>query len=398
MDLASGTYATGRNAVKFFPLVWAGLWRRPIRTLLTLLSVITAFFLFGVLQGVNAGMNSVFDLLDVSRLRVMSRVNMNAPMPIAHMNKIRALPGVAAATQLTVVVGTYQKPTQPITVLGVDIDGLLDAYGEMKVPRDQREAVTRTRTGALVGAKLAELHGWKIGDRVPVESFNARTMSGSNLWEFEIVGIYDMQQHDWANNFWVNYEYVNEARAEGKDTMVQVLVRVSDPKRSAYVAQQIDNLFAQTPNQTSTQNERDFLQGVLAQVGDIGFLVNAIVGAVLFALFFLTANTMMQSVRERIPELAVLKTLGFSDTRVQVIVLTEALLLNVVAALLGLLGARAIIPPVMSRVSGDFAGLSMPAMVFAWGAAIAFILAIASGLPPAWRARRLKIVDALAGR
>jgi putative ABC transport system permease protein len=397
-EVDPGTYATGRNEVKFFPLVWAGLWRRPIRTLLTLLSVTTAFFLFGVLQGVNAGMNSVFDLLDVSRLRVMSRVNMNASMPIAHMSKIRALPGVAAATQLTVVVGTYQKPTQPITVLGVDIDGLLDAYGEMKVPREQREAVKRMRIGALVGAKLAERYGWKIGDRVPVQSFNARTMSGSNLWEFEIAGIYDMQQHDWANNFWVNFEYVNEARAEEKDTMVQALVRVSDPKRSAQVAQQIDNLFAQTPNQTSTQNERDFLQGVLAQVGDIGFLVNAIVGAVLFALFFLTANTMMQSVRERIPELAVLKTLGFSDTRVQFMVLSEALLLNMVAALLGLLAARAIIPPVMNRASSDLAGISMPSVVFAWGAAIALILAVASGLPPAWRARRLRIVDALAGR
>lgn len=384
--------------MKFFPLVWAGLWRRPVRTLLTILSVITAFFLFGVLQGVNAGMNSVFDLLDVSRLRVMSRVSMGAPLPIAHMTRIRSVPGVTAATELTVLVGTYQKPNQPLTVLAVDIDQLLVIYDEMEVLQGHRDAVSRTRTGALVGAKLAERYGWKVGDRVPLQSLNMDNAATGKLWEFEVAGIYDMEQHDWANNIWVNYAYVNEARAEGKDTFIQGLVLVSDGNRSAQVAQQIDNLFAQSSNQTSTQNEKDFVQSTLAQIGDIGFVVNAIVGAVLFALLFLTANTMMQSVRERIPELAVLKTLGFSDTHVLSIVLFEALLLNVVAALLGLVAARAIIPPVMNRMSSELGGISMPAMVFAWGAAMAVMLAVASGLPPAWRAKRLKIVDALAGR
>jgi putative ABC transport system permease protein len=384
--------------MKFFPLVWAGLRRRPVRTLLTILSVITAFFLFGVLQGVNAGMNSVFDLLDVSRLRVMNRVNMGAPLPIAHMTRIRAVPGVAAATELAALVGTYQKPSQPITVLAVDIDQLLVIYDEMKVSQEHRKAVSQARTGALVGAKLAERYGWKVGDRLPIQGLNMSNTSTGKLWEFEVVGIYDMEQHDWANNVWVNYAYVNEARVEDKDTLMQGLVLVADSNRSAQVAQQIDNLFAQSSNQTSTQNEKDFVQSALSQIGDIGFVVNAIVGAVLFALLFLTANTMMQSVRERIPELAVLKTLGFSDTRVLSLVLVEALLLNVVAALVGLVAARAIIPPVMNRMSSDLGGISMPATIFAWGAAMAVILALASGLPPAWRAKRLNIVDALAGR
>jgi putative ABC transport system permease protein len=384
--------------MKFFPLIWAGLWRRPVRTLLTILSIVTAFFLFGVLQGVNAGMNSVFDLLDVSRLRVMSRVTMGAPLPIAHIARIRAIPGVTAATELTALVGTYQKPSQPITVLAVDIDQLLITYDEMKVSQEHRQAMSRTRTGALVGAKLAERYGWKVGDRIPIQGLNISNASTGKLWEFDVAGIYDMEQRDWANNMWVNYAYVNEARASGKDTLMQAIVLVSDGNRSAQVAQQIDNLFAQSASQTSTQNEKDFMQNTLAQIGDIGFLVNAIVGAVLFALLFLTANTMMQSVRERIPELAVLKTLGFSDARVLSIVLFEALLLTVAAALLGLLAARAIIPPMMNRMSSDLGGISMPATVFVWGAAMALIVAFASGLPPAWRAKRLKIVDALAGR
>jgi putative ABC transport system permease protein len=384
--------------MKFFPLAWAGLWRRPVRTLLTILSVITAFFLFGVLQGVNAGLNSIFDLLDVSRLRVMSRVSMGAPLPIAHIGRIRAVSGVAAVTPLAALVGTYQQPNQPLTVLAVDIDQLLAVFDEMKVTEVHREALRRMRTGALVGVKLAERYGWKVGDRVPVQALNMTNASTGKLWEFEIAGVYDMEQHDWANNIWVHYAYVNEARMDGKDTWMQALVLVSDSNRSAQVAQQIDNLFAQSASQTATQNERDFVQSMMSQIGDIGFLVNAIVGAVLFALLFLTANTMMQSVRERIPELAVLKTLGFSDTRVFAIVIFEALLLNVSAALIGLVAARAIIPPMVSRLSSDLGGIAMPATIFVWGVTMAVIVALASGLPPAWRAKRLKIVDALAGR
>ena len=169
-----------------------------------------------------------------------------------------------------------------------------------------------------------------------------------------------MDERGWATNMFVNYDYVNEARADGKDRMFQVILRVGDASRSGQVAQEIDEMFANSPNQTSTQNEKDFLQGVLAQIGDISFLVNAIVGAVLFALLFLTANTMMQSVRERIPELAVLKTLGFTDTSVLVLVLVESLLLSVFAALIGLLAARAIIPVAMSRMSSDLGGVAMP--------------------------------------
>ncbi len=384
--------------MKYFPLVWAGLWRRPARTILTVLSVVTAFFLFGVLQGVNAGVNSVFAVLNVSHLRIMSRVDMNSPLPVAHMTQIRAVPGVVASTPLNLVIGSYQKPTQLITVLGVQIDGLVGTYQEMKVPRDQLEAMHRTRAGAMVGARLAERFGWKLGDRVPIQSFNVTNMAGSSTWEFDIVAMYDLDQHDWANSFFTNFDYIDEGRSTGKGTMIQVLARVGDANRSAQIAQQIDELFAHSPNQTSSQNEKDFLQGVLAQIGDISFVVNAIVGAVLFALLFLTANTMMQSVRERIPELAVLKTLGFSDTLVLILVLAEALLLSVCAAIIGLLLARSIIPPIMARMSSDLGGVSMPTAVFVWGAVMALLLALASGLPPALRARRLKIVDALAGR
>ncbi len=384
--------------MKYLPLLWAGLWRRPVRTALTMLSVLTAFFLFGVLQGVNAGINSVFDLMSVARLRVQSRANFQEPIPVAHVARIKGLAGVADVSPLTVLVGSYQTTNNVLVALGVDIKSLRHIFPEMKVPAAQAAAMARTRTGVLVGAALAERHGWKIGDRIPIQSFNAIKTDGSAAWQFDIVGIYDLDAHSWANEIWAHYDYIDEGRAQNRGTANQILVRVADPDRAPRIGQQIDALFMNSSGQTITQSEKDALQSALAQVGDIGFMVNTIVGAVLFTLLFLTSNTMVQSIRERVPEFAILRTVGFSETSVLWLILIEALVIGVSAALLGLAAASRVIPRMMERVSSDLSGIHMPATVFAWGAALAVLLAVISGLPPALRARRLNLVDALAGR
>lgn len=384
--------------MKYLPLLWAGLWRRPVRTTLTMLSVLTAFFLFGVLQGVNSGINSVFDLMNVARLRVQSRANFQEPIPVAHVARIRGLEGVASVSPLTVLVGSYQQPNTVLVALGVDIRELMRILPELQIPRAQLDAVERTRTGVMVGKALADRYGWKVGDRIPINAFNAPKKDGTTAWTFDILGIYDLPAHNWANQIWAHYDYIDEGRTILRGTANQILVRVANPDRAASIAQQIDGLFANSAGQTLTQSEKDALQSALAQVGDIGFMVNAIVGAVLFALLFLTSNTMMQSIRERVPEFAVLRTVGFSETTVLVLILAEAAVIGVAGALLGLTAATQLIPRLMTRVSSDLSGIQMPASVFAWGAGIALVLALASGLPPALRARRLELVDALAGR
>ncbi len=232
-----------------------------------------------------------------------------------------------------------------------------------------------------------------------MHSFNVTRADGSSDWVFEIVGIYDLEQTEWATRFFANYAYINEGRAAAKDTAVQFLVGIKDPGRSAQVAQAIDDLFANSPNQTVTQNEKDFIESLLRQIGDISFLVNGIVGAVLFTLLFLTSNTMAQSVRERIPELAVLKTVGFSDATVQWLVLAEALLLSVVSAVLGLAAASVVLPAIAQQLSAQGLGpMRVAPVVIAAGMATAVLLALVSGVLPARRARRLDIVAALAGR
>jgi putative ABC transport system permease protein len=347
---------------------------------------------------VNAGIDSVFDLMSVARLRVLSRANFQEPIPVAHVARIKGVDGVADVSPLTVVVGSYQAPGNVLVALGVDIDALLRIVPEMKVPASQVAALARTRTGVLVGAALAERRGWKIGDRIPIQSFNAVKTDGSVAWQFDIVGIYDLDAHNWANEIWAQYDYIDEGRAQNRGTANQILVRVANPDHAPRISQQIDALFMNSSGQTITQSEKDALQSALAQVGDIGFMVNTIVGAVLFTLLFLTSNTMAQSIRERVSEFAILRTVGFSETSVLWLILIESLVIGVSAALLGLAAASPVIPRMMERVSPDLSGIRMPAGVFAWGAAIAVLLAAISGLPPALRARRLKLVDALAGR
>src|SRR5262249_10164037 len=158
----------------------------------------------------------------------------------------------------------------------------------------QLDALKRTRTGVMVGKTLADRRGWKVGDRIPIHAFNAPKKDGTSDWTFDIVAIYDLPAHNWANEIWAHYEYIDEGRTILRGTAQQILVRVANPDRSAAIAQQIDSMFMNSAGQTLTQNEKDAIQSMLAQVGDIGFMVNAIVGAVLFALLFLTSNTMMQ--------------------------------------------------------------------------------------------------------
>ncbi|HTY48184.1 MAG TPA: ABC transporter permease [Steroidobacteraceae bacterium] len=392
--------------MKYLGLIWAALRRKPARTLLTAFSIVTAFFLLGSLQGINAGIAQVEKLLDVPQLLVMSRVRMDAPLPLAQLARIRTVAGVTAVTPMNALVGLYKSPTNVMVVVGVDIGQMLKIAKDMKVAPEQLAAMQRTRTGVIVGETIMKERGWKVGDRIPLSALSINGIGGTKTdgtsnWVFDIVGTYTVPLADWATRIFANYDYINDALASGQNQVLGYYVGIADPARSAQISQAIDNLFANSSDQTRTQNIKDFMNSVLDQVGNINFLVNGIVGAVLFTLLFLTANTMSQSVRERINELAVLKTLGFTDARVQWLVLAEALVLSLAAAVVGLFLAGRALPWVTNSAALQSQGIGamhVPPSVFGYGLGVAVLLALISGLPPARRARRLAIVTALSGR
>lgn len=380
--------------MKFFPLVWSSLWRKKARTIFTLLSIMIAFLLFGLLQGVNAWLNAFGTGSNANRLYVVSRVSQVQPLPSAYLHQIEAVPGIRQSTYIAGISGFYQEKSNNLLALATDVQKFFDLYPDWKIAPEQLAAMSRTRAGAIVAAPLMRAFGWKIGDRLPFRT-SVMKQDGSADWDFEIVGTYDVPTSPAeANRILVNYAYFDEARRLERGTAWAFVVAVDDPTRSAQICAAVDALFVNSAYETVTQDEKAYVQGQLRELGDVSLMANAIVAAVLFTLLFLTGNTMMQSVRERTPELAILKTVGFSDRSVTVLVLTESVLLCVLAASLGLAAAAAVFPVAAAL---GIAGAALPIRVVALGLVIAAGLALASGLPPAWRAQRLVIVDALAG-
>ncbi|WP_028079735.1 ABC transporter permease [Solimonas soli] len=382
--------------MKYFPFLWATLWRKKARTIFTLLSIVIAFLLFGMLQGVNAAFQLGVDNANVNRLIVTSRISLTEALPISQRQQIEAVPGVAGVAHASWFGAYYQEQKNFIFAAPVEIDDYLHVVPEVKIAPEQVAALKQNRSGLIVGAETMKKYGWKIGDRIPLHStIWVNKYDGTSDWKFDIVGVYEFpSDRSQENGAFFNYALFDEARTFGAGTVGWWIVSIKDPNQSAQIAAQIDKLFENSQDETKSQSEKEFTQSFLKQFGDINFIVKAILGAVFFTLLFLTGNTMMQSVRERIPELAVLKTLGFSDGKVTLLVLAESLLLCLIAAALGLLLADLIFPLLKDTIGV----VKLPTRVLVSGGLIAVLLALATGGLPALRAQRLVIVDALAGR
>jgi putative ABC transport system permease protein len=379
--------------MKYFPLIWAMLWRKKTRTSLTLLSIVIAFLLFGMLQGINAAFQTAIERSNVNRLVVTNRIALTESLPYAYLQQIETMPGVERVSHESWFGPYYQDPKNFIAAFPVEADREFPAHPEFQIPKAQLDALEHTRTGAVVGLALAKKYGWKIGDRIPLHStIWVKAADGNSDWDFDLVGTYEAPA-DRAREeaFYFNYKYFDEARSFSKGRVGWYIVQVKDPAQSAQIAAAIDKLFANSPDETKTQTEKEFQQSFLKQIGDISLIVTYILFAVFFALLFAVGSTVMQAVREQVPELAVLKTLGFSDTRMLALVLIQSLALCVFAALVGLAAADVLFP-----VLRDTLGVvDMPLRVIGEGILMAAALAVATGIVPAWRAKQLVIVEAL---
>ncbi len=387
--------------MKYLQLVWAALRRHKARTLFTLLSVAAAFLLFGLLDSVRgafAGAGS--SVAGLNRLVTVSRISFTLQLPKSLLERIRAVPGVADVTYANWFGGIYQDqknffPNQAVA------GSYLDAYPEWQLSAAERAAFRNTRTGAIVGATLAQKFHWKVGDKIPLQGTIFPQKNGSNTWTLDLVGIYriaDPQLRGQENALFFNWDYFDEARAFGNGNVGWYVVRVADPKNADRVAQAIDALSVDSDHETKTQSEHAFQLAFVSQFGDIGLIVGAIMAAVFFTLILLTGNTMAQAVRERIPELAILKTIGFTSGSVLGLVLAEAVLLLLLGGIVGVLLAGVVANGLQLSM-----GITLPPIVSStavWLRSIGLmvLLGVIVGALPAYRGLRLRVVDALAGR
>lgn len=379
------------SGMKYLPLILASLLRKPLRSVLTGLSVAVAFLLFGVLEAINAGFGAVIEAQHLDRLLTDTRVPGGAPMPLSAVDNIKQVPGVVRVCARASFFGSYQDPKNGVFALATDAADWLGVRPEYSMPPEQLDALQRSRAGIAMTPALQKRLGLKLGDKVPIRSPIARR-DGNPVWTFELLASFDYSDEPGKGELaLIRYDYFDEARIEDIGTVDRIIVRIADPLRSAQTAASIDRLFANSAHETRTQNEKEQTEAAIRQVGEISYFTNAIVLAVFLALLFVTGNTMSQSARERIPEFAVLRTLGFGATHVFALVLAEALLLCWAAAAVGLAIATLLIPGLE-----DFIGIArMSWQVVLCGALVATLVAVTSAIVPAWLSQRRRIVEAL---
>ena len=381
--------------MKYFPLVWRSLLRKKTRTIFTVLSILVAFLLFGYLGAIRQAFEGGVELTGADRLLTLHRVSLIQLLPVSYKQRIESVAGVEAVTHSTWFGGIYQDPRNFFPQMVVEPEGYLDLFPEYRLPADQKKAWLANRTGAVAGRQIAKKYGWKIGDRIPIQATIWRKKDGTATWEFVLDGIYDgAEKGTDTTQFFFRYDYLEEARAFGQGMVGWFVVRIANPDRAAEVARKIDDTFANSPYETKTSTEKAFAQAFANQVGNIGAILRAVLLAVFFTILLVAGNAVAQSVRERTGELAVLKTLGFSNAKVLGLVMAESMLLSAIGGLLGLALAWVLIQ------RGDPTGGALPIFFLPVrdlliGVGIVALLGVATGLAPAVGAVRLKIVDAL---
>ncbi|MBS0580393.1 MAG: ABC transporter permease [Proteobacteria bacterium] len=379
--------------------VIANLFRKRTRTILTLLSVTMAFLLFGLLQSVNYLFSAGADALGATRLMTQARVSFTQSLPLSMVPKLESVPGVARVAYSQWFGGIWQDNT-PVFVFSVDPARYHDVYPEYVMPEAQWREFARTRTAMVAGRQIADKYGWKVGQHIPISSNIYPQKNGSKAWAFDLVGIFDGKDEDWkkrTNQVLINHDYFDEANQFVKGRTNFYILRLTDADKAQSVIRTVDAMFENSLDETKTQTEKEFNLSFVKQLGDIGLIVRWILFAVFFTLLLVVGNTMAQSVRERIPELAVLKTLGFSDGAVLGFVIAEAFALCALGGLVGLVLASLAGAALEKGTGGQFA-LHLSGWVWLLGLITIVLMSLAVGLLPGLRAQRLRIVDALAGR
>jgi len=381
--------------MKYLYLVWSNLKRKKMRTILTLLSIMVAFVLFGYLAAIKQGFSQGIEVAGADRIVVRHKISIIQMLPQTYESRIEQIDGVEDAVHQTWFGGVYQKPSNFFTQMPVEPEEYLEMFPEFLLSEEEKQAWLSTRSGAIAGRGTAERFGWKVGDRIPINATIWPREGGERSWEFDLVGIYDgVEKGTDTTQFLFRYDFFDESRQFGKGLIGWYSVRIADPDRAAEVALSIDQEFANSPVETKAEPEGAFVQGFANQVGNIGFIMVSIVAAVFFTMLLVAGNTMAYAVRERTNELAVLKAIGFTDGGVLGLVLGESVLLAVLGGGIGL-GLALMLVSMGDPTNGALPIFYLPARDLITGIVLIGTMGLVAGILPALQAQRLQIADAL---
>jgi len=380
--------------LKFRGLIFANLFRKKIRLILTIGSFAVALFLFAFLGVVKSAFSRGTEVAGADRLVVVNRIGLIQTMPISYADKIRTIAGVKAITHNNWFGGVYQDERNFFPQFAIDADNHRQVMTEFIVPDDQWANFLKDRQGAIAGAKTAKRFGWKVGDRIPIKN----SLYGEpKTWEFNLDGIYHNEREGGdETQFWLQYKYLDESMPDTyKGQIGWYVLKLDTPDNAISVAKAIDGRFANSSQETKTETESAFAAGFAKQLGNIQFLILSIGAVVFFTLLLVTGNTMAISVRERVGELATLKAIGFSDRSVLFLVLAESLVIALIGGLLGLGLASVAIPVLGAALAGLLPTLILSPAILTLGLVTAVLVGIVSGLLPGIGAMRMRVVNAL---
>ncbi|WP_022699453.1 ABC transporter permease [Oceanicaulis alexandrii] len=377
-------------------LIRKSLFRKKTRAILLILSIMTAFLIFGALASIDRVLNSSEELSRADRLVTVNKINFTQTMPFAYWGRVEGVDGVQAVTHASWFGGYFQDVRNFVQSFVVDMDSYLVVYPELELPADQRAALAERRDCVAVGADLAEQYEWSVGDRFPLSSNIWRQQDGSSAWDVEVCAILTTEDEDLPTNYLLmQYDYYNEALAFNRDQIGWMIMLTGDPAINDAVSQRIDDMFANSPAETETTTEAAFSQAFVEQLGNIGLILSLVVSAAFATILMIVGTTMVMAINERTKEVGVMKTLGFSSSRIFTHVMSESVLLSLVGGLLGLGAAVLLLSGIAQVAGGQLPGLGVgrDTWIQAFGLMIAF--GLVTGFVPALNAMRLKIVDAL---
>jgi putative ABC transport system permease protein len=376
--------------VKYLRLVLANLGRHKLRTVLTILSVALALFLFASLRSVTTTLAATAQFGGARRLVTLNATGLVFPLPLAYANRIRALKGVTGLSWANWFGGRYGDGKTFFANFAVDPESYLSIYPEIVLPADQKQAFIQDRTGAIIGERLIGRYGWKLGQSV--------TLQGTifpGAWTFTIQGVYTPTDPAIGDDVLIfHHEYFDE-RIGRAGIAGWYIVEIDDAANGPMIAKALDDMFRNSSSPTKTGTEREFQASFATMWGNVSFLMSTIGLAVVFAILLVTANAMMMSARERTGEIAVLKTVGFSDRLLFGLVMVEAGAMALTGAALGLGAAYLFYPAINFNGGGFLPGYKVATSTLIIGVLVALGLMLASGLVPALRAARLPVVQAL---
>lgn len=374
-------------------LVRKNLFRRKLRFSLLFISIMIAFLLYGALASIDTLIRTGGDSNQANRMVSVNKINFTQPLPISYLARIRAIPGVIAATHTNWFGGYFQDQKNFMVMFATDPESYLQVYPEIVITPAERERFIKDRTAIIVGKQIADKFGWKVGQQVPIFSNIYQQKDGKRSWDFTIAGIFTTNKKNTAPNFVLfNWEYFNETRGFSKDMTNNITFLTESADVNAAVKKKIDDSFANSAYATDTVTEQQFAAAFAGQLGNIGLIISIVVGASFLTILIIVGNTMVMAVRERTREIGIMKTLGFSVQRIMGMIVGEALLIALLGGLSGLLLATLF---VTALAAGGFGGLTIPGSIWLKGIGWMILLGLLTSVIPAINALRLNIVTAL---